>query len=340
MRFDAVHARAVDLLFAGSVFCDLVFAGVPCPSPGRRSTPTASSSPRAASANRAVAAIPVGARDRAALPARRRPARPPHRRAARRGARPRPALACAAPGLQSPVTVSLTGVHEREFITYEEARPPRVADRLSGPRRRDPRRHRRGHPGLGGATARSRHRGLRRRRLGLQRRVVRRGARPPRRARRLRAQRRRSHALHPDRRRRRRGRAARPSSSSWPSSPGVAHGVIASTAPGRVARGAVGQRGRPSTRPAPATCSSPPSWPPACWTGTDRRAAAAGRPAAPPCPSARSGSGSAAAPGDITQFLADVPAGARLVDSVLEATATDIRGLSTPSLPDRRRRHR
>ena len=104
------------------------------------------------------------------------------------------------PGFQSPVTVSLTGMHEREFITYQEE-----ADPLEWPIDR---------PSVGAThvsmqrdlpdwVARLRQRGhgdLRRRGLGLQRHVVPRGARPARPDRRLRAQRRRSHALHPDRR--------------------------------------------------------------------------------------------------------------------------------------------
>lgn len=114
----------LDLLFAGSVFCDLVFAGVPMPEPGAEVYAEAFKLTAGGVANRAVAASRMGART-ALL--------------SQLGDDPLGlhlgTLLAAEPdldlswlvhesGFQTPVTVSLAGRHEREFITYqEEARP-------------------------------------------------------------------------------------------------------------------------------------------------------------------------------------------------------------------------
>jgi sugar/nucleoside kinase (ribokinase family) len=114
----------VDLLFAGSVFCDLVFAGVPLPEPGAEVYAEAFKLTPGGVANRAVAAArlgaptvllsqlgddPLGAQMAALLSSE------PHLdlRWLRRKS-----------GFQSPVTVSLTGRHERGFITYQEEADP------------------------------------------------------------------------------------------------------------------------------------------------------------------------------------------------------------------------
>ena len=52
----------LDLLFAGSVFCDLVFAGVPVPDPGGEVFARAFRLTPGGVANRAVAASRLGAR--------------------------------------------------------------------------------------------------------------------------------------------------------------------------------------------------------------------------------------------------------------------------------------
>jgi sugar/nucleoside kinase (ribokinase family) len=120
----AAAAPHLDLLFAGSVFCDLVFAGVATPEPGAEVYAEAFKLTPGGVANRAVAAARIGART-ALL--------------SQLGDDPlglhMAAILCAeadldlswlriVPGFQSPVTVSLAGRHEREFITYQEAAGP------------------------------------------------------------------------------------------------------------------------------------------------------------------------------------------------------------------------
>ena len=51
----------VDLLFAGSVFCDIVFSGVPVPAPGTEVFAGAFAVTPGGTANRAVAAARLGA---------------------------------------------------------------------------------------------------------------------------------------------------------------------------------------------------------------------------------------------------------------------------------------
>ena len=186
--------------------------------------------------------IPAGCPDRAVVPARRRPARTAHGRPLL-SAEPDLDLTWlrCTPGFQSPVTVSLTGVHEREFITYQEE-----ADPLEWPVDR---------PSVGAThvsmqrdlpdwVARLRaagHGGLRRRGLGLQRPVVRRGAASARPDRRLRAQRPRSHALHPDRRRVRGRPRARSLRRTGGGHPGCARGHRLRAVHRTADRGAVGE---------------------------------------------------------------------------------------------------
>jgi sugar/nucleoside kinase (ribokinase family) len=128
-----VHARntsaptptsGAELLFAGQVFCDVVFCGVDAPRIGTEVYADAFTITPGGVANRAVAAARAGART-AIL--------------ARLGDDPLGAHVHAAldaepdldttllehvPGYQSPVTVSLTGPHDRSFITYEEPGQP------------------------------------------------------------------------------------------------------------------------------------------------------------------------------------------------------------------------
>ena len=114
----------LDLLFAGSVFCDLVFAGVPTPQPGAEVYAEAFKLTPGGVANRAVAGSRMGARtallsqlgdDPLGLHMVEILAAEPDLDLSW--------LRCM-PGFQSPVTVSLTGMHEREFITYQEAADP------------------------------------------------------------------------------------------------------------------------------------------------------------------------------------------------------------------------
>ncbi len=120
----AATGPTLDLLFAGSVFCDLVFAGVPTPDPGGEVFAKAFRLTPGGVANRAVAASRLGARTALLAVLGDDPL----------GREIATLLAAEAeldltwlttrPGWQTPVTVSLTGAHEREFITYQEPDAP------------------------------------------------------------------------------------------------------------------------------------------------------------------------------------------------------------------------
>jgi sugar/nucleoside kinase (ribokinase family) len=114
----------LDLLFAGSVFCDLVFAGVPVPEPGAEVYAEAFKLTPGGVANRAVAGARLGART--ALLSQLGDDPLGLHMVATLAAEPDLDLTWlrCTPGFQSPVTVSLTGVHEREFITYQEEADP------------------------------------------------------------------------------------------------------------------------------------------------------------------------------------------------------------------------
>jgi len=117
-------APDLDLLFAGSVFCDLVFAGVPMPEPGAEVYARAFKLSPGGVANRAVAASRLGART--ALLSQLGDDALGRHMGAILSAEPDLDLRwlhCKT-GFQSPVTVSLTGQHEREFITYQEEADP------------------------------------------------------------------------------------------------------------------------------------------------------------------------------------------------------------------------
>ena len=110
----------VDLLFAGSVFCDIVFSGVPVPAPGTEVFAGAFAVTPGGTANRAVAAARLGATTSLVSELGDDPL----------GTYVAGVLANEAnldltylrrtAGWQSPVTASLTGAHDRSFITYEE----------------------------------------------------------------------------------------------------------------------------------------------------------------------------------------------------------------------------
>jgi sugar/nucleoside kinase (ribokinase family) len=114
----------LDLLFAGSVFCDLVFAGVPLPEPGAEVYADAFKLTPGGVANRAVAGSRMGART--ALLSQLGDDPLGLHMVAVLSAEPDLDLTWLrwTPGFQSPVTVSLTGAHEREFITYQEEADP------------------------------------------------------------------------------------------------------------------------------------------------------------------------------------------------------------------------
>jgi sugar/nucleoside kinase (ribokinase family) len=110
----------VDLLFAGAVFCDIVFSGVPVPAPGTEVFADAFTVTPGGTANRAVAAARLGATTSLVSELGDDPL----------GAYIAGVLANEAnldltylrrtAGWQSPVTTSLTGAHDRSFITYQE----------------------------------------------------------------------------------------------------------------------------------------------------------------------------------------------------------------------------
>jgi sugar/nucleoside kinase (ribokinase family) len=114
----------LDLLFAGSVFCDLVFAGVPVPEPGAEVYADAFKLTPGGVANRAVAGSRLGART--ALLSQLGDDPLGLHMVSTLAAEPDLDLTWlrCTPGFQSPVTVSLTGVNEREFITYQEPADP------------------------------------------------------------------------------------------------------------------------------------------------------------------------------------------------------------------------
>lgn len=124
MTAEPSGADPVDLLFAGSVFCDLVFAGVPTPEPGAEVYADAFAFNPGGVATRSVAGARMGARTVLLSQLGDDPlgthvagvlAREPNLDLSWLEHRV---------GFQSPVTVSLTGQHEREFITYQEKAEP------------------------------------------------------------------------------------------------------------------------------------------------------------------------------------------------------------------------
>lgn len=121
----AAHAGGhLDLLFAGSVFCDLVFAGMPMPEPGAEVYARAFTLTPGGVANRAVAAARLGAHTALLSQLGEDPLG--RHLVSVLSAEPDLDLRWLRrrPGFQSPVTVSLTGEHEREFITYQEEPDP------------------------------------------------------------------------------------------------------------------------------------------------------------------------------------------------------------------------
>ena len=120
----STEATHLNLLFAGSVFCDLVFAGVPTPEPGAEVYAQLFKLSPGGVANRAVAASRLGVRT-ALLSQLGDDALGLHV-SALLSAEPDLDLTWlrCTPGFQTPVTVSLAGIHEREFITYQEEADP------------------------------------------------------------------------------------------------------------------------------------------------------------------------------------------------------------------------
>ncbi|MFF1635533.1 carbohydrate kinase family protein [Leifsonia sp. NPDC058248] len=112
--------RGADLLFAGEVFCDLVFSGVAVPEIGAEVYADGFAVTPGGVANRAVAAARVGAHTM--LLSRLGDDPIGSHIHALLDAEPDldTSLLESVPGHQSPVSVSLTGEHDRSFITYQE----------------------------------------------------------------------------------------------------------------------------------------------------------------------------------------------------------------------------
>lgn len=123
MTGSRAEAPDVDLLFTGTVFCDVVFAGVPVPRAGGEVFAEAFSITPGGAANRAVAAARLGART-VLLSHLGDDLLGGHLRTLLDG-EPNLDVSRIAllPGHQTAVTVSLTGAHERSFITYQEHLP-------------------------------------------------------------------------------------------------------------------------------------------------------------------------------------------------------------------------
>ncbi|WP_144762719.1 carbohydrate kinase family protein [Curtobacterium sp. 9128] len=120
----APAARSGALLFAGDVFCDLVFSGVRLPEEGAEVFSDGFSITPGGVANRAVAAARVGAPTM--LLSRLGDDLLGSHIHAELAAEPNldTTLLERVPGHQSPVSVALTGPHDRSFVTYEEHLPP------------------------------------------------------------------------------------------------------------------------------------------------------------------------------------------------------------------------
>lgn len=130
----------VDLLFAGTVFCDLVFAGVMLPEPGAEVYATDFTMSPGGVATRAVAGARLGSRT--ALLSQLGDDFIGQYLFGALSVEPNLDVGWLRrqPGFRSPVTVSLTGQHERQFITYQEpagplewscGRPPVAATHVS-----------------------------------------------------------------------------------------------------------------------------------------------------------------------------------------------------------------
>ncbi len=114
----------VDLLFAGTVFCDLVFAGVMLPEPGAEVYATDFTMSPGGVATRAVAGARLGSRT--ALLSQLGDDFIGQYLFGALSVEPNLDVGWLRrqPGFRSPVTVSLTGQHERQFITYQEPAGP------------------------------------------------------------------------------------------------------------------------------------------------------------------------------------------------------------------------
>jgi sugar/nucleoside kinase (ribokinase family) len=122
-RVQTQDADTGSLLFTGDVFCDLVFSGVPVPEAGTEVFADAFSVTPGGTANRAVASARLGkptillanfGDDVLGTHIRSLLSNEPNLDVSH---------TIVVPGHQSPVTVSLTGAHDRSFITYEEPIP-------------------------------------------------------------------------------------------------------------------------------------------------------------------------------------------------------------------------
>jgi sugar/nucleoside kinase (ribokinase family) len=110
----------VDLLFAGSVYCDIVFSGVPLPAPGTEVFAGAFAVTPGGTANRAVAAARLGATTVLVSELGDDPLGTHVARVLADESNLDLTYLRRTAGWQSPVTASLTGAHDRSFITYQE----------------------------------------------------------------------------------------------------------------------------------------------------------------------------------------------------------------------------
>jgi sugar/nucleoside kinase (ribokinase family) len=123
VRTDQHAARrqhGADLLFAGEVFCDLVFSGVPVPEIGAEVYADGFVVTPGGVANRAVAAARVGAHTMLLSRLGDDPIGSHIHSVLDAEPDLDTSLLESVPGHQSPVSVSLTGEHDRSFITYQE----------------------------------------------------------------------------------------------------------------------------------------------------------------------------------------------------------------------------
>lgn len=120
MRKRANESKNIDLLFAGPVYCDLVFSGVSAPAIGTEVHADTFTMTPGGTANRALAAARLGADTTLLSELGDDPLGAHVLSVLRRQDHLDLRHVRVTEGRQSPVTIALTGAHDRSFITYEE----------------------------------------------------------------------------------------------------------------------------------------------------------------------------------------------------------------------------